>query len=189
MTSKQSPAARLLSTWSRLSERPAGKWLFGRIIARAIPYTGTVHPEVQEVRSGYARVLLQDRRRVRNHLDSIHAIALTNVGEFTGGLAMTATLPPEVRSILLKLEVVFVKKARGTITAECHCTVPDVSEPVDHEVETRLTDRAGDEVARVRATWRLRRRSGPELIEMVVHMPVNQHAIILAAHPAERRMC
>ena len=93
MTLKQSPAARVLSTWTRLSKKPAGKWLFGRIVARAIPYTGSVHPDVQEVRSGYARVLLHDRRRVRNHLNSIHAIALTNVGEFTGGLAMTATLP------------------------------------------------------------------------------------------------
>ena len=83
------------------------------------------------------------------------AVALANVGEFTGGLAMTATLPPDVRSILLKLEVEFLKKARGTITAECQCTVPEVSGPIDHVVHTQLRDEAGNEVARVAATWRL----------------------------------
>jgi acyl-coenzyme A thioesterase PaaI-like protein len=152
---KTSQAAQLLAVWNRYAGRPGGKWLFGQIIRRAIPYTGSVRPEVQEVRPGYARVALRDRRRVRNHLNSIHAIALANVGEFTGGLAMTATAPPTVRSILLKLEVEFLKKARGTVIAECHCTVPEVREPIDHVVITTVRDGAGDEVARVRAVWRL----------------------------------
>jgi acyl-coenzyme A thioesterase PaaI-like protein len=152
---KTSPAAKLLHLWTRLSKRPAGQWLFGRVIARAIPYTGTVQPMVQEVRPGYARVQMKDRRRVRNHLDSIHAIALTNVGEFTGGLAMTATAPASVRSILIKLEVEFLKKARGTVTAECHCQVPPIQAATDHVVVTNVRDAAGDEVARVTATWRL----------------------------------
>lgn len=143
--------------WDRLKDKPGGAWLFGRIIGYAIPYTGSVHPIVREVRKGYARVELEDRRRVRNHLQSVHAIALANVGEFTGGLAMTATAPPNVRSILLRLEVDFLKKGRGKLTAECYCDVPAVTEPVDHVVRTTVRDAAGDEVARVAATWRLSR--------------------------------
>ena len=154
---KPSAAGRLVRLWDQLHERPAGPWLFSRIIGVAIPYTGTIKPRVREVRPGYARVELLERRRVRNHLRSIHAIALANVGEFTGGLAMTATLPPDVRSILLKLEVEFVKKARGLVTAECWVEVPEVSEPVDHIVRTVVHDSAGDQVCRVAATWRLGR--------------------------------
>ena len=150
-----SAAGRLVSLWDQLHGKPLGRWLFSRIISIAIPYTGTVRPLVREVRSGYARVELRERRRVRNHLHSIHAIALANVGEFTGGLAMTATLPPNVRSILLKLEVEFLKKARGHVIAECSCTVPVVSGPVDHVVRTSVRSAAGEEVARVTATWRL----------------------------------
>ena len=150
-----SQAARLIGWWDRLKDKPGGSWLFGRLISFAIPYTGALGARVLEVRPGYARVELSDRRRVRNHLASIHAIALTNIGEFTGGLAMTATAPLNVRSILVKLEVEFLKKARGLVTAECHCTVPEVTDPVDHVVRTVVRDGEGIEVARVAATWRL----------------------------------
>jgi acyl-coenzyme A thioesterase PaaI-like protein len=152
---KAAPAARLLRLWEKYGNRPGGNWLFARVIQLAIPYTATARPLVEEVRAGYARVRMRDRKRVRNHLNSIHAIALANVGEFTGGLAMTATAPPTVRSILLKLEVEFLKKARGTVIAECHCTVPEVREPIDHVVSTVVRDGVGDEVARVTAVWRL----------------------------------
>jgi acyl-coenzyme A thioesterase PaaI-like protein len=151
----KSRAAEIAGWWERLRGLPGGRWLFGRLLGFAIPYTGTVRPLIQEIRPGYARVALRDRRRVRNHLRSIHAIALANVGEFTGGIAMTATLPPDVRSILLKLDVEFLKKARGTVIAECHCVVPQVTGSVDHQVQTIIRDNAGDDVTRVTATWRL----------------------------------
>ena len=155
MSNKTSAAARLLNLWSTFGGVPGGSIIFGRIIRFSIPYTGSARPLVREVRPGYARVQMRDRRRVRNHLSSIHAIALANLGEFTGGLAMTATVPPDVRSILLRLEVDFTRKARGTVTAECHCTVPAVGASIDHQVQTEVRDAGGEVVARVTAVWRL----------------------------------
>ena len=155
MNHKVSPAAALLQWWARLHRLPGGHWLFARILSFAIPYTGTVKPEVQQIEPGFARVRIQDRRRLRNHLDSIHAIALANVGELAGGLAMTATLPSTVRGILIGLRVQYDKKARGTLIAECRCNVPPVSETTDYEVVTRITDADGDVVATVTAVWRL----------------------------------
>lgn len=152
---KVSPAAVLLQWWDRLESKPGGKWLFARILAAGVPYSATARPRVLVVEPGFARVELRDRRRVRNHLNSIHAIALANVGELTSGLAMTATLPPDVRSILTGLQVEYKKKARGTLVAECHCTVPPVTESIQHLVTAHVRDAAGDEVATVTATWKL----------------------------------
>ena len=141
--------------WDRLNGVPGGSFLFGRVIRFGSPYTASIRPIVKEVRAGYARVEMRDRRRVANHLGSIHAIALANIGEFTGGLAMTATAPPNVRSILVKLEVDYLKKARGRVVAECHCTVPTVHETMNQLITTTVRDAGGDDVARVTATWRL----------------------------------
>jgi acyl-coenzyme A thioesterase PaaI-like protein len=155
MKANVSPAARLLDKWKQLENKPGGKCLFGRILRLGIPYTATVSPRVLAVEPGFARVEIDDRRRVRNHLSSIHALAIANVGELTGGLAMTATLPPEVRSILTALHVEYKKKARGRLTAECRCAVPPVTESMNYDVQSNVFDETGDVVATITASWKL----------------------------------
>jgi len=152
---KAPPTERLLRSWDRLSPLPGGTWLFSRLLGIMVPYTGTVGAHVRELRAGYCRVTLRDRGRVRNHLNSIHAIALANLGEVTSGLAMIAALRPGVRSILTSLSIEFVKKARGVLTAECSCSAPNVEEPTEQAVTAEIRDAEAQIVARVVATWRL----------------------------------
>lgn len=152
---RPSPTATILPRWQRLSRLPGGRWLFARLLGVMVPYTGTIRPEVLELAPGHARVRLRDRRAVRNHLASIHAIALANLAEAVSGLAVIAGLPPTARGILVGFRIEYVKKARGTLVADCTCQVPAPSEPMDFVPSVDIRDEAGDVVARAWPSWRI----------------------------------
>lgn len=160
MTFLDSPADWLAHLWRRLSPWPGGKWLFSFILARAVPYTGTLRAQVLAVSSGYACVALKDRRRVRNHLRSIHALALANLGEFASALSMMTDLPRGTRIIVTQLSIDYLKKARGRLIAEGRSQLPaTITGDTEHLVYADIRDDFGDVVARVTVKWLLRPRA------------------------------
>ena len=152
---KDNPITRLQRLWQRLQHLPGGSWIFSRILAWLIPYSGTIGANVKMIKPGFAELHMRDRRRVRNHLRSVHALALANLGEITSGLAMLGSLPADTRGIPTALSIEFYKKARGYLIAESHCSLPTVTEDTDFEVYADIRDAAGDVVARTTVNWRL----------------------------------
>lgn len=151
----ESPGATTLAMWRRFRGLPLGQTMFGWLLGWMVPYSATIAPRVHHLEPGHARVAIADRRGVRNHLNSVHALALANLGELTSGLAMTTTMPGTVRGIVLEVSTEYVKKARGTITAESRAGVPEVRGDVEHVVEATMRDASGDVVATTRVRWKL----------------------------------
>ena len=145
----------LLRLWSRAQRIPGGPGIFSRFVGRMAPYTATINARVLELDVGYARLRLEDRRRIRNHLRCIHAIALVNFLEETTGLAMISRFSTGFRGIVTRIEIDYVKKARGTLMAECRA--PEIGDGVggEYAVEAEIKDATGDVVARGRAYWRI----------------------------------
>ena len=145
---------RLLRAWRRLGGNPLGRWVFNQFVRLAVPYSGSTSPRVQEISPGRARVHLRDKRRVRNHLNSIHAIALANVLELTSGLAMMAALSSDVRGIVRSLEVQYHKKARGLLEVTSECQPPSsLTENTEFLATAEARDASGDVVSSISVTW------------------------------------
>ena len=134
--------------WDLLSGVPGGKVVFSRLVGRMAPYTGTIDARVTVLRKGYAEVTMKDHKGVRNHLDCVHAIALANLAELAGNVALAYSLPDDGRFIVSGMEVEYVKKARGTITAVGEPPIPSTSARAAYDVPVTLRDEAGEEVAR-----------------------------------------
>lgn len=140
--------------WDRLSGLPGGRALFSKMIGMMAPYTATIKPYVAELREGFARVEMKDRRGVRNHLNSIHAMALVNLAEVASGLSVTYSLPEDMRGILVGFEIEYTKKARGTLSAESDVVLPTLDggrQELDVPVVTK--DESGEVVTRATAKW------------------------------------
>jgi acyl-coenzyme A thioesterase PaaI-like protein len=145
----------LLVLWSRLAPFPLGRHLFSWVLSRRVPYSGTVRPHIEALEPGYARITMRDRRRVRNHLRSIHAIALANLAELSSGLALTTALPPDVRGIVVRMRIEYLRKARGPLVAESRWSLPTLAAESEHDVTAEVMDASGSVVARGTVTWRL----------------------------------
>lgn len=150
-----SPGTRLLNLWHRLQPLPGGEWLFAVIFSYTVPYSGSTKPRVRILEPGHAEVEIPDRRANRQHLGSVHAIALMNVAEMASGLAMMAGLPDSIRGIVTSLSMTYHKKARGTIRAVSRVTVPTVTEDRDFDVTAECFDPSGTLVATATVRWRL----------------------------------
>jgi acyl-coenzyme A thioesterase PaaI-like protein len=111
-----------LKAFQRLGGSAPGRWLFTRLVCLQAPYFGTLGPLVEELAPGRCVATIRDRRRVRNHIGTVHAIALCNLAELTAGLATDVSIPASMRWIPKGMTVRYLRKAKGTMTATC--TVP-----------------------------------------------------------------
>lgn len=148
--------APLLSLYRRLSRWPCGRWLFARAVCFKAPYFASISPRITLLEAGRCEGTLADRRRVRNHIGTVHAIALCNLAELTAGLMVDASLPADMRWIPKGMDVRYQAKARGTLKA---VAVPErfiASATTGYELPVRvgIHDAAGTEVfvARI-AMW------------------------------------
>jgi uncharacterized protein (TIGR00369 family) len=140
----EKPGNFVRASWDRLSRVPGGSRIFSLLVGRAAPYTATIGAHVEELGENYAKVTLKDRPGVRNHIRCVHAIALANLAELTGNVAVAYTLPDDARFIVAGMSIDYLKKARGTLTATSRPGIPRSSVRAEHAVEVEIRDRGGD---------------------------------------------
>ena len=147
---------RVVKTWDKLGHSAVGRKLFNFMLGRIVPYSGNIKAEVMELGDGEVTIAMKDRRAVRNHLKSIHAIALANLGELASGMAMFSKVSNTTRAIVVDLEIKYLKKARGRLIATGKANLPDtIDSPIESIVKAEIKDADGDVVATIKVHWLL----------------------------------
>ena len=133
-----------------------GEWLFSRAVCFKAPYFGSISPRITALEEGLCEARLRDRRRLHNHIGTVHAIALCNLAELAAGVMTDATLPASMRWIPKGMTVEYLKKATGTMHGVATPDVPVVESTSGYElpVTVIVKNDAGEAVFRASiAMW------------------------------------
>jgi acyl-coenzyme A thioesterase PaaI-like protein len=139
----------LLALHARLTRLPAGRWIFSRAVCFKAPYFASISPRIDLLEPARCVVSFAHRRRVSNHIGTVHAIAQCNAAELAAGLATEAGLPTSMRWIPKGMRVEYLHKAVGRMTATARVAAPlDAGDAREVPVEVEVTDPRGTPVFR-----------------------------------------
>jgi acyl-coenzyme A thioesterase PaaI-like protein len=142
----------VLALYRRCARWPGGRWLFSRLFSRKAPYFASIGATVASLQPDFCEVRLPKRRRVENHLGTVHVIAIANALEMAMGGLAEATIPKHLRWIPKGMQVDYTAKATSDIRATAE-TRPDDWKPGD--VPVAVTAYRDDGTVVVRGTIHL----------------------------------
>jgi acyl-coenzyme A thioesterase PaaI-like protein len=149
-------ARSVLALYRRITRWPAGHWLFSRAVCWQAPYFASIAPRIGVLGPGRCEATIRHRRKVTNHLGTVHANALCNLAELTAGLMTDVTIPASMRWIPKGMQVEYLKKAVGTMHAVATPDIAAVDSEQGYDLPATIViaDPQGDTVFRARiAMW------------------------------------
>lgn len=151
----------ILAYWRRLQAKPGGRWLFARAVCLRAPYFSTIAPRVQRLEPGICDTSLTKRRRLHNHIGTVHAIAMCNLAELAAGLMAEATVKPDWRWIPKGMRVAYLAKAGSDLTARAQpAATATLDDGVNYDVEVSVFDTQDVEVMHATITLWITRAVG-----------------------------
>lgn len=144
----------------KLNKKPA--WIRYRLLSFAlgatVKFIGTAGIKCLHLSSEKAMFRLNNKKKVRNHLATIHAAATALVAETASGMALGMHIPDGKVPVLKSMQVEYVKRSNGALTAEASLTKEQIKQLHSDEkgafvVLCKVTDDAGNEPVHCRLEW------------------------------------
>ncbi|KAI8636250.1 hypothetical protein BD408DRAFT_426429 [Parasitella parasitica] len=153
---------RPLVVWEKLNKplikifRPK---IFAFLLGNNNPYSGSIDMRISTFSRGFCTGFMRDRHSNRNPFKSIHATALATFAESVGELGLLSSLKDDKDEItLVSLELEFIKKARGLLTASTDFAIPG-EDTKQVKVNVVVKDRTLDTVAIAHLVWNIENKS------------------------------
>ena len=132
-----------LRAWNRLKGTAISRWLFTRFVCYRAPYFSSISPLFVELESGRAVVTMRKRRKVKNHIGTVHAIAMANLCEIAAGTLTEASIPQDMRWIPKCMNIDYLGKAATNVTATAELPPVPSGEALDAVVSVDVRDTSG----------------------------------------------
>ena len=104
-----------LSTYNKCAKYPFGKKIFSIIVSRVAPYFATISPKISELVPNQCTCLIKKKKKVFNHIKTVHVIAICNGLEMAMGVMAEASIPKHLRWIPKGMTVDYTAKAGSDI--------------------------------------------------------------------------
>ena len=127
---------RVLSLYKKASRWPLGRRLFSAYGASRAPFFKSISPLITVLESNRCEILIKKRKRVQNHIGTVHAIAVANGLEMAMGFMAEASIPKHLRWIPKNMNIAYTNKALTDITCKAKVSadawqIGDMSVPVE----------------------------------------------------------
>ena len=151
-----------LRSWQKWSGSRFGRWLFARAVSRRAPYFGIIKPRFVALQPALCKVSMANRKGVRNHLDTVHALAIGNLCELAAGMVTEVSVPPTLRWIPRGMTIEYLRKADTEVTATARLDKSEWTDTQNIGVPVSVVDANGTEVVRAVISMYVSVRKGDE---------------------------
>ena len=151
---------RLNRVMNKLDSLPAG-WRTGArsfIIGKIIPFAGTASCRVEKLTNNECVVKIKKRRKVGNHIGTLHAAAMALAAESATGFVTAMNVPDSRVLVTRNMNLTYLKRTKGDLTATATLSDADLErlrneERGDISVPVVLKDAEGTESVTAEMIW------------------------------------
>ncbi|MAM87092.1 DUF4442 domain-containing protein [Allohahella sp. A8] len=125
---------------------------------RLVKYAGTSGTVVEKLTTNHCIVTLKNRKRVQNHIGSVHAVACALIAESATGFVVGMNVPDDKVPVIKSMNIDYVKRAKGDMRAEARLTAAQIQAMKTQDkgeavVEVVITDAEGKSPLLAKMVW------------------------------------
>ncbi|WP_026317764.1 DUF4442 domain-containing protein [Algicola sagamiensis] len=151
---------RLAKATSFISRLPQ-KWqsfLLSQLFNRQVKFAGTAGIRVMSLSNDGCHLQLNNKKRVQNHIGSVHAAATALLAESASGIAFGYHVPDDKIPLLKTMHINYVKRSSGNLTAQAQLTPEQIEQVTSQEkgdisVRVTVTDEADIQPVEITMEW------------------------------------
>lgn len=113
----------VLKLYNRITKLPFGHKLFSLFSARKAPYFTTINPLITHLEPGRCECLIKKTKKVHNHIQTVHVIAICNGLELAMGFMAESSIPKHLRWLPKGMNVEYTAMAGSDI--RCEAVLPN----------------------------------------------------------------